>query len=204
MTLLAMLRHGRTQWSAEKRIQGRTDVPLDTEGRRAIAGLRIPPAFDHLAVASSPLLRCVETARLLGLEQVALEPRIAEMSWGDWEGRRLPELRAELGDGMAANEARGFDFTPPGGESPRRVLERITPWLVDVAASGQATLAVAHRGVIRVVFAQATGWDMLGKPPARLDWDALHLFRLDRAGMPSVVQLNVPLVPVVPLPAGDA
>ena len=43
------------------------------------------------------------------------------------------------------------------------------------------TLAVTHRGVIRAILAEATGWDMRGKPPARLDWDAVHLFMLDAA-----------------------
>jgi probable phosphoglycerate mutase len=47
--------------------------------------------------------------------------------------------------------------------------------------------------VIRVVFATALGWDMRGRPPAKLDWGALHVFRLDPAGKPSVLQLNVAL-----------
>ena len=194
MTLLAMLRHGETQWSHEKRIQGRTDVALNANGRAALAKRGLPDAFCKLRVVTSPLKRCVETARLLGLKDAALEPRLAEMSWGQWEGCRLSELRAQLGDAMAANEARGFDFTPPQGESPRQVLARVNTWLAESAAAASPTLAVCHRGVIRVVFAAAYGWDMLGKPPAKLDWGALQVFTLDRSGKPSVLALNVPLV----------
>lgn len=196
MTLLALLRHGQTEWSAQGRIQGRTDVPLDPAGRTALAQRRVPDEFQRMRVVTSPLLRCVETAQLLGLDDPVAEPRIAEMSWGDWEGRHLGDLRDTLGAAMAANEACGFDFLPPGGESPRRVLARISPWLAEVAAANTPTLAVAHRGVIRVVFAAATGWDMLGKPPARLDWNALHVFHLDPRGHPSVFRLNVALAPV--------
>jgi hypothetical protein len=45
--------------------------------------------------------------------------------------------------------------------------------------------------VIRAVLAEATGWDMRGKPPARLDWHAVHFFRLDAQGKPSIERLNV-------------
>jgi probable phosphoglycerate mutase len=94
---------------------------------------------------------------------------------------------------MAENEARGWDFMAPGGESPRLVWRRVRPWLADLAARQVPTLAVTHRGVIRVIFAQALGWDMLGKPPAKLDWNALQLFTLDHSGLPAVQQLNLPL-----------
>jgi probable phosphoglycerate mutase len=48
------------------------------------------------------------------------------------------------------------------------------------------TLAITHRGVIRVVLAAATGWDMLGKPPVKLDWRAAHFFELDERGRPQL------------------
>jgi probable phosphoglycerate mutase len=45
--------------------------------------------------------------------------------------------------------------------------------------------------VIRAVLAQATGWDMRGKPPAKLDWHAVHFFGLDAQGTPGIERLNV-------------
>jgi probable phosphoglycerate mutase len=144
-----------------------------------------------MRIVSSPLSRCVQTAALLGAPDAAHEPRIIEMDWGEWEGRTLAELREELGDAMAQNEARGLDFRPPGGESPRAVIERIKPWLREIAAAGVPTLAVTHRGVIRAILAEASGWDMRGKPPAKLDWRAVHFFMLDAQGRPSVERLNV-------------
>ena len=144
-----------------------------------------------MRIVSSPLSRCVQTAALLGAPDAAHEPRIIEMDWGEWEGRTLAELREELGDAMAQNEARGLDFRPPGGESPRAVIERIKPWLREIAAARVPTLAVTHRGVIRAILAEASGWDMRGKPPAKLDWRAVHFFMLDAQGIPSVERLNV-------------
>jgi probable phosphoglycerate mutase len=187
MTLVALLRHGDTAWSAEGRIQGRTDQPLSEAGRAALQGRALPPPCRGMRVVTSPLRRCVETAALLGAAQAAREPLIAEMSWGAWEGRRLQELRAELGQAMRDNEARGLDFRPVGGESPREVLIRVCEWLGRIS---EPTLAITHRGVIRVVLAAATGWDMRDAPPVKLDWNGFHLFQVDR-GRPSVDRLNL-------------
>lgn len=190
---LALLRHGETPWSRDKRVQGRTDIGLTEAAAAALAASRLPPQCDGMQVFTSPLARCVQTAAQLGLGTAQVDPRLAEMSWGQWEGQRLADLRSQLGAAMAANEARGWDFMPAGGESPRLVWRRVQPCLAQWAAQGQATLAVTHRGVIRAIFAQATGWDMLGKPPARLNWGALHLFTLDAYGTPTVLRLNQPL-----------
>ncbi|MBS0337927.1 MAG: histidine phosphatase family protein [Proteobacteria bacterium] len=193
MTVLAMMRHAETEWSREGRIQGRTDVPLSDAGRAHLAGRTVPRECRGMRVVTSPLQRCLETATLLGLAQYESDERIAEMHWGAWEGRRLEDLRSALGAQMRENEARGFDFMPPGGESPRQVLDRVRGWLADVATNGVPTLAVAHRGVIRVILAAAAQWDMLGRPPVKLDWDSVHIFRLDGTGTPSLTRMNVPL-----------
>ena len=186
MTLVALLRHADTAWSVEGRIQGRTDVPLLPD-----LSLERPEYFREMHIVASPLRRCIETAGLLGCHNPQREPRLAEMHWGAWEGRRLSELREELGEAMRENEARGWDFRPQGGESPREVLARVQPWLAEVAARREPTLAVTHRGVIRAVLAFAVGWDLRGKPPVKLDWRAAQVFRLSPHGHPAVEALNV-------------
>jgi broad specificity phosphatase PhoE len=144
-----------------------------------------------MRVVTSPLARCVQTAALLGAPDAEREPRIVEMDWGRWEGESLAALRERRGEEMRENEARGLDFTPPEGESPRLVMGRLRSWLREVAEKEVPTLAVTHRGVIRAILAEATGWDMRGKAPAKLDWQAAHFFLLDRKGTPSVERLNV-------------
>src|ERR687888_412899 len=115
MTLVALLRHGDTAWSAAGRIQGRSDVPLSDAARTRLAALRLPACCREMRVVASPLARCTETAALIGAADAAREARLVEMSWGQWEGRVLAELRAELGEAMRANEARGWDLrgAPP-------------------------------------------------------------------------------------------
>ncbi len=197
MTRLALIRHGPTRYNEAGRMQGRIDEPLSAAGRAAVGGWRLPSGIDpELTGAdwvSSPLIRARETARLLGGPESTIEARIIEMDWGRWEGRRLDELRAELGAAMAENESRGVDFRPDGGESPRDVQVRVAPWLAALGKQRRPTLAVTHKGVIRAIYALAVDWDMTGKPPARLARAAAHLFTVAPDGRVAVEQLNLPL-----------
>jgi probable phosphoglycerate mutase len=188
MTLIAFIRHMPTVWNRQGRLQGRRDTPLDPD---AIPAWRLPAELAGFRFLASPLARARETAARLGVAPL-LDPRLTEMSWGRWEGHTLRELRARYAD-IDELEAQGLDFRTPGGESPRDVQARVAPLLAEVAAAGTPVAAVTHKGVIRAVFALATGWNMLGKPPYRLDWSSAHLFRLDRAGHPAIERLNIAL-----------
>jgi len=194
MTPLAVIRHGPTAWNDDGRMQGRQDMPLSDQARAALAQRRAPPELDGFAWVSSPLARARATARLLAPDHdPTIEPALTEMAWGDWEGETLDALRARLGAAFDANADRGLDFTPPGGESPRMVQQRLRPWLARVGAAGRPTVAVTHKGVIRALLGLATGWDFLGKPPARLDWSAAHVFAVARDGTLAVERLNLAL-----------
>lgn len=188
MTILALIRHMPTVWNRDGRLQGRRDTPLDPA---AIPVWRLPPELAGYRYLSSPLRRARDTAALLGV-MPELDPRLIEMSWGDWEGHTLSELRARFAD-IEELEAQGLDFRAPGGETPRDVQARVAPLLAEIGAAGVPIAAITHKGVIRAVFARATGWDMLGKPPYKLSWSAAHLFRLDREGRPSIERLNLAL-----------
>ena len=185
MTRLAVLRHGETAW---------TRRGASRAVRMCRCCLESPCHSEHLprhAHRHQPAAALRRAATLLGAPDAAREPRIIEMDWGEWQGESLAALRARLGEEMRDNEARGLDFRPAGGESPRVVLARLKPWLQEVAQVGEPTLAITHRGVIRALLAEATGWDMRRKPPAKLDWTAAHLFSVDADGTPRVERLNV-------------
>lgn len=195
MTRIAFLRHGPTVWNEDKRLQGMTDVPLSDAGRAQIATWRVPAEMADWRWRCSPLSRAAETARLLRGASVEPAPALREMSFGDWEGETLDALRTALGAEMRGNEARGLDLVPPGGESPRQVMDRLRPWLAAVAADGRDTVAVSHKGVIRVILAMATGWDMTSRQPVKLDWQAMHVFHASAEGVLAIDRLNVMLVP---------
>ncbi len=190
---LLLIRHGETAWNLDKRLQGRADLPLTAAARAAIAGRRLPARFDAGEWFASPLGRALDTARLLGAEARTIEPRLIEMDFGDWEGYRTAELREKFGPAMVANESRGLDMQPPGGESPRQVQRRLRPWLAERAAAGGLSIAVSHKGVIRAVLAMAFDWDMVRRQPVRLDWRAAHLFAIMEDGSVTPAELNVEL-----------
>ncbi len=193
MPRLALLRHGPTRWTAEHRLQGRSDLPLSAEGRRAVGRWQLEGRLAGFAWITSPLRRARETAALLGHREAAVDERLTEMSFGAWEGRRVAELREELGARMAALEARGLDFRPPGGESPREVQARLEPLLREIGRGGRDCAAVTHKSVIRAVYSLASGWPMLGRAPDRLAGFALHLYAVGADGAPRIERLNLPL-----------
>jgi len=194
MTDLVLLRHARTAWNAEKRLQGRTDIPALEESLASLRQQALPAPYAGWQWRSSPLLRTRQTAEALGLAAQP-DPALIETSWGDYEGLTIAELQARYGAAFAENEARGLDLLPPNGESPRQVQARLLPWLAELAQSGVDTGAVTHKGVIRAILALAYDWPMLGKPPVKLDWQALHVFRLQADGLPRPLSMNVTLVP---------
>ena len=176
---VAMVRHAMTAWNEAGRIQGRTDVPLSERGRRALTGRRLPARFAAYRVHSSPLSRAVETAALLGLAAPVLDRRLMEMSWGAWEGETRTSVTAADACGVARNEARGPDFRPPDGESPRELQARIVDWARSVARRRSGVVAITHKGVIKATLGLAYGWNLTGKSPVRLDWSCVQHFRFE-------------------------
>jgi probable phosphoglycerate mutase len=154
MTRLSIVRHGQTDWNLNRRIQGQTDIPLNSTGRAeaAQAGAKLR-ARRWDAVVASPLLRADETARIiageLGLPAPQIIPEITERHHGGIEGLTFAERQVKFPDGVAV----------PGLESRQDVLDRVLPALGQVAAEheGQSVLVVSHGGVIGTLIRHATG-----------------------------------------------
>lgn len=140
-----MVRHGETDWNANRRFQGWTDVALTDTGRdqatmlaESLAGVQ----FD--SVWSSDLSRAIETARLAYGEPTT-DRRLRELNFGDLEGSVWDELTASVQAELVA-----FDgFTAPGGESIAEFKARVIEFLD--ALPGGDHLVVTHGGVIRMV-----------------------------------------------------
>jgi probable phosphoglycerate mutase len=191
---LCLIRHANTSWNEDGRTQGHTDIPLSAKGREQVAAWRLPEGFASAPCITSPLGRARETTHLLGFPEPATDPRLKEMRWGAFEGRRLADLRAELGAWFADAESLGLDFRPPEGESPREVAARLAGFLGDLAREDGLRLVVAHKGVLRAALVLSLGWDMRGKPPVRYDPERALLLSLDEAGRPTF-EASLPLRP---------
>jgi len=194
MTVIALFRHGPTEWNETGIVQGRSDIPLSENGRIKVGSWIVPANVANFDWVSSPLSRAMETAQILTGRTEPTDDRLVEMDWSEWEGMSLPDLRARLGNLMMAWEADGLDFCAPSGESPREVQQRLRPFLAERAALRRNTAVVCHKGVIRALYAMSVSWDMTDKAPDKLHDDCAHLFVLSPDGSPTPHRLNLSLI----------
>lgn len=157
-TRIALVRHGETDWNAEQRLQGQTDIPLNDAGRdQAHAAGRelLRTGYDGGAwelLVSSPLGRAVETAAIiggqLGLEAIAPVEGLQERHYGDGEGRIVAGLGGAELDALLAT-----------AEPEAKVVARAQAALRDVAAAHPDAniVVVAHGTLIRLVVGSLLG-----------------------------------------------
>lgn len=173
---LALLRHGHTPWNRAGQIQGRTDIPLDPEAEAQLAALRLPAPWKKARLWSSPLQRAAQTARLVTGQEPQSDPALMEMNWGDWEGLKGAELRADPASGYRDIEHWGWDYTPPNGESPASLRARLLPWAAGLSG---LNVAVCHIGVMRVLLAHASGWNFDGPAPFAVKRNRLYIIEMN-------------------------
>lgn len=159
MPKIYFIRHGQTDWNADARLQGTTDIPLNDVGRRQARGngfklvdiIGNAEGYDFVA---GPLQRTVETMQLvrtsMGLEpdDFRRDPELIEVGFGDWEGQRWVDLRQSDIEGVEAYLAAPLHFAPPNGEGYGGAHERAVRWLESVT---QDTVVVSHGGISRVL-----------------------------------------------------
>ena len=96
---LYIIRHGKTEWNKDKRLQGSVDIPLAEEGRRlAVISSAAMSTITFDRIYSSPLSRAYETACILRGDRkldIIIDERLRELSFGDAEGRCFPELAGD-------------------------------------------------------------------------------------------------------------
>jgi probable phosphoglycerate mutase len=186
---LYLARHGETDWNAEGRWQGQTDVPLNPLGREQARELaaRVRGAGIR-AIATSDLLRARQTAEIvaaeLGLVVGHVDPDLRERRFGCFEGLTRDEVAARHPEAWAAYVADPGP-APPGGESRVDLLGRLVPAVVSVATRLPGPLLVImHGGSMRALLAAHVG-EM--PRPSSASWPLHgirngHVFRVALAG----------------------
>jgi probable phosphoglycerate mutase len=176
MTQLALIRHGHTPWNRAGRIQGRTDIDLDPDAVIELSGYKLPTGWENADLVSSPLKRASQTAEIIARRKPEHEDTLIEMNWGDWEGLRGVDLKADPASGFRDIEYWGWDYQPPNGESPQDVWDRIEPWVMGLQTD---TVAICHIGIMRMILAKAYGWDFNGPAPFRIKRNRLFIVELN-------------------------
>lgn len=161
------IRHGQTDWNAQSRYQGQVDVPLNDTGRRQAkrngeALKRFMPELANARFVSSPLGRARETMEIvrtcLGLDPTdyALDDRLKEVHYGEWQGQLLSTLKKTETEGLSARRADPFNFQPPHGESYSELSERMCEWLETVTTD---CVVATHGGLTRTLRAHLLDLD---------------------------------------------
>jgi len=197
MTRIALMRHFPTEWNDLHKLQGQTDIPLTEAARETLRELAIPPPWNAARIIASPLKRADETARILARGRpVALDPRLVEIAYGAWEGRRGVDLLADPASGYVHVEDAGWHHRPPGGESPWDVWERVRPALAEIAADRAPALLIVHRALMRVILARAWGWNYDSPEPFKIKRGRIYPMTLAPDGTPLAPEDPDRLVPL--------
>jgi probable phosphoglycerate mutase len=165
VTALILWRHGNTEWNAEHRIQGHTDVALTALGHsQAAEAAPLLAARRPGVVVASDLTRASDTAAALtaltGLP-VRREPRLRERFYGDWEGLTLTEIAEQFPEAAARQRAGEHDLGH-GIEPPADVMKRVGEALREVADAhpGGTAVVATHGGAARYGMFELLGWPM--------------------------------------------
>jgi alpha-ribazole phosphatase len=135
---------------------GRLDLGC-SEDALDTAALRLSALAQGHRVVTSPARRALTLAKRLSAD-AAIEPRLRELDFGDWEGRRWQDLGREAIDAWRAGLPHS---APPNGETLAEMGARCAEWLSALDRDGPPVLAVAHAGSIRVIRALAGGEPLL-------------------------------------------
>jgi probable phosphoglycerate mutase len=151
---LWLLRHGETEWSLSGAHTGRTDIPLTENGKHKAELLgRYLAGHPFAMVLSSPMQRARETCRLAGFADPIVDPNLCEWNYGDYEGRKTSEIRAERPDWSLWADG------VPNGESIEQVAARAEAVLARVSAADGDVALFAHGHVLRILTARWLGLD---------------------------------------------
>ncbi len=135
---------------------GRLDLACDAQGLDQ-AVPRLAALAQGCRVFTSPARRALSLASRLNGAPV-LEPRLHELDFGDWEGRRWSDLGREPLEAWQ----RGLPYSaPPNGETLVALAARCADWLAEFQSGAPPALAVTHAGPIRVIRALVEGEPLL-------------------------------------------
>jgi probable phosphoglycerate mutase len=154
--MIYLVRHGETEFNRERRLQGHVDSALTARGlaqAQAVGDLlkdltdREPGGW---RIAASPLGRARRTAEIvagrLGIEaaEIAIEPRLIELSWGEWDGRLRDDLAAAYPDTFGRTN---WAFHAPTGETYEEMCARLTSWLGELPPEPERRVIAVSHGV---------------------------------------------------------
>lgn len=153
--MIYLVRHGETEFNRERRLQGHVDSALTDRGlaqARAVGELlkQLIGEAARWRIVASPLGRTRRTAEIvaerLGVDPAAIEiePRLIELSWGEWDGRLRDELARAYPDTFGRTN---WAFHAPTGETYDEMCARLSGWLGELPPEPERRVIAVSHGV---------------------------------------------------------
>ncbi|MBM7645725.1 putative phosphoglycerate mutase [Scopulibacillus daqui] len=157
MQRLFLTGHGETEWNVEERMQGRKNSLLTKRGKEEAAWLSQRLSGENInLIISSPSPRTLETAEIIRADRdikIIQDEHFLEMDAGDWEGRKIDEIKQEYPEKSYLFWHQPHLFISKNGEDFYQVRERVLPRLKYLLNQYQDKnlLIVSHPVVLKVL-----------------------------------------------------
>ncbi len=151
--LIGLIRHGLTDWNAEGRIQGQSDIPLNDEGRKQAEMLGdrlLQETYRWDYCITSSLSRAAETGKIiaakLGIPLLEPDDRIRERAYGQVEGMTAAQREEKWG--------KDWNLLPLGQESDEQLQARALAFMEEIAAfyPDKNILVISHGGFLAQLY----------------------------------------------------
>ena len=163
--MIYILRHGKTDWNVLRKLQGRTDIPLNETGRAMAAEAAERYAGVHFDVCySSPLVRAKETAQIILKDRdvpIYIDDRLMEMCFGIYEGIERSFEKPDCPINVLFNDPENYIAPADAGETLDELYARTKNFLDEVILplrkAGKDVLIVGHGALNSCMLTQAKG-----------------------------------------------
>ncbi len=171
---MILVRHGRTDWSDQKRYCGTSDVSLNERGRGQVQelGAKLREHSVH-KIYSSPMKRAVQSARIVFAGQpVELIEELREMSFGLWDGLTYQEIMDRDSQTYSQWLENPLCATPPDGESLTALARRVRQGLTKILDGnhGKSVALFTHGGPIKIILCDVLEWGLENIWKVQYDW----------------------------------
>lgn len=159
--MIYLIRHGQTNWNVEGKLQGKTDIPLNENGKKQAKNISDNIAKLNITrIISSDLSRAKETAEIINEKiqgKMFTDKRLREVDYGELEGKFVKSFSEETWD--------IFNSSPEKlkGESRENVYRRIKSLFNEIKDEEENILVVTHGGALRMMMYYANNKDSFNK-----------------------------------------
>ena len=198
-TVVLLIRHGVTNWTEEDRFTGVSNIPLSEIGlnqAQLLSNKLFKSSISINAIYSSPLQRCIDTAKIIAQPynlDIQIKKEFSELNYGDWEGLSRREILQRYPNEFEIWKKDPFIQSPPKGESGKALIERALPMLTTLLQKhiGELITIVAHKALNRLLLCWALGIPYEQYRQRIVQYPAcLNVFKVSSNGAVIIYRLN--------------